>query len=57
MRPRGDMAPGSDLQILPFGLSGASLRAKTFAIDGTRIFIGSFNFDPRSAMLNCEMGF
>lgn len=21
------------------------------------MFIGSFNFDPRSAMLNCEMGF
>lgn len=38
------------------GSSGASLHAKTFAIDGERIFIGSFNFDPRSALLNCEMG-
>ncbi|WP_244918442.1 phospholipase D family protein [Phaeobacter gallaeciensis] len=38
-------------------LSGASLHAKTFAIDDARIFIGSFNFDPRSAALNCEMGF
>lgn len=38
-------------------LSGASLHAKTFAIDGKRVFIGSFNFDPRSATLNCEMGF
>ncbi|WP_120500813.1 phospholipase D family protein [Roseovarius sp. EL26] len=50
-------APEKDDKILPFGLSGASLHAKTFAVDDKRIFIGSFNFDPRSAMLNCEMGF
>ena len=48
---------GADEQIMPLGLSGASLHAKTFAVDGARIFIGSFNFDPRSATLNCEMGF
>ncbi|MNV70451.1 cardiolipin synthetase [compost metagenome] len=41
----------------PFGSSGASLHAKTFAIDGQRVFIGSFNFDPRSAHLNTELGF
>lgn len=40
----------------PFGSSGASLHAKTFAVDGARVFIGSFNFDPRSTMLNTEMG-
>lgn len=40
----------------PGGSSGASLHAKTFAVDGQRIFIGSFNFDPRSARLNTEMG-
>lgn len=39
-----------------FGSSGASLHAKTFAVDGKRIFVGSFNFDPRSARLNTEMG-
>ena len=39
------------------GSSAASLHAKTLAIDGKRIFVGSFNFDPRSALLNCEMGF
>tara|TARA_R110002124_G_scaffold51746_1_gene149369 strand:- start:2557 stop:4113 length:1557 start_codon:yes stop_codon:yes gene_type:complete len=39
------------------GSSGTSLHAKTFSIDKTRMFIGSFNFDPRSAYLNCEMGF
>ncbi|MDN5786636.1 phospholipase D family protein [Pseudorhodobacter sp.] len=39
-----------------FGSSGASLHAKTFAVDAERIFVGSFNFDPRSTMLNTEMG-
>jgi putative cardiolipin synthase len=38
------------------GSSGASLHAKTFSVDRNRIFIGSFNFDPRSARLNTEMG-
>ena len=39
-----------------FGSSGASLHTKAFVIDGERGFIGSFNLDPRSAMLNTEMG-
>ena len=34
----------------------AGLHAKTFAADRARIFIGSFNLDPRSARLNTEMG-
>lgn len=38
------------------GSSGASLHAKTFAMDGDRAFVGSFNFDPRSIELNTEMG-
>lgn len=38
------------------GSSGASLHAKTFAVDGQHLFVGSFNFDPRSAMLNTELG-
>ncbi|RZM19943.1 MAG: hypothetical protein EOP67_56155, partial [Sphingomonas sp.] len=37
--------------------SGSTLHAKAFAVDGRRIFIGSFNFDPRSMHLNTEMGF
>lgn len=57
LKLRGDMTPESDIQLKPLGLSGASLHAKTFAVDGSRVFIGSFNFDPRSALLNCEMGF
>ena len=36
--------------------SKAGLHAKTFAVDGRSIFVGSFNFDPRSAKLNTEMG-
>ena len=36
--------------------SSAGLHAKTFAVDRRRIFVGSFNFDPRSALLNTEMG-
>ncbi len=41
----------------PFGSSGSSLHAKTFAVDGERMFVGSFNFDPRSINLNTELGF
>ncbi|MHA7919066.1 phospholipase D-like domain-containing protein, partial [Alloalcanivorax xenomutans] len=41
----------------PFGSSGSSLHAKTFAVDQERVFVGSFNFDPRSANLNTELGF
>lgn len=40
-----------------FGIgSSSSLHAKTFAVDGARVFVGSFNFDQRSAFLNTEMG-
>ncbi len=39
------------------GNSGSSLHAKTFSIDGSKVFIGSLNFDPRSTLLNTEMGF
>ena len=38
------------------GSSSASLHSKTLAVDENRIFIGSFNFDPRSLLLNTEMG-
>ncbi len=39
-----------------FDLSKAALHAKGFAIDRKRVFIGSLNFDPRSRLLNTEMG-
>ncbi|WP_028223439.1 phospholipase D family protein [Paraburkholderia oxyphila] len=45
-----EQAPGM------FGSSGSSLHAKTFAVDAQRVFVGSLNFDPRSANLNTELG-
>ncbi len=38
------------------GSSRSSLHAKTFILDRESIFVGSFNFDPRSAHINTEMG-
>jgi putative cardiolipin synthase len=37
--------------------SGSIVHAKTFSVDRASVFIGSFNFDPRSARLNTELGF
>jgi cardiolipin synthase C len=34
----------------------AGLHAKTYAVDDRKIFVGSFNLDPRSSKLNTEMG-
>ena len=34
----------------------ATLHTKAFIVDQERVFIGSFNFDPRSANINTEMG-
>ena len=51
--PKGEKMEG----VGPFGSSGASLHAKTFSVDHDKVFIGSFNFDPRSAQLNTELGF
>ena len=53
----GTLAPASTTRHGPMGSSSASLHAKTFAVDRSRVFIGSFNFDPRSAQLNTELGF
>ncbi|WP_188857212.1 phospholipase D family protein [Marinobacterium nitratireducens] len=54
----GDGREGSaSRRALPFSSSDSSLHAKTFSIDGNRVFVGSFNFDPRSAKLNTELGF
>jgi putative cardiolipin synthase len=45
-------SPNSSL----FGSSGASLHTKAFAVDGEKLFVGSYNLDPRSTWLNCEQG-
>lgn len=57
-----ELKPHNDSREVPHdrgltGNSGSSLHAKTFSVDNQKVFIGSFNFDPRSAMLNTEMGF
>jgi putative cardiolipin synthase len=36
--------------------SGVSLHAKALVIDGHKVFVGSLNMDPRSKLLNTEMG-
>lgn len=38
------------------GQTTTSLHAKAFAVDADKVFIGSYNVDPRSANLNTEMG-
>ncbi len=51
------LAAGAPAEESRSGSGGASgLHAKTYAVDGKRIFVGSFNFDPRSARLNTELG-
>ncbi len=57
MAPPGSSGKDRQPRLNPLGSSGSSLHAKTFAIDGERAFVGSFNFDPRSALLNTELGF
>jgi len=39
-----------------FGSSGASLHTKAISTDGRKLFVGSYNVDPRSTWLNCEQG-
>lgn len=56
LKPTQDYVPGLRDRGLT-GNSGSSLHAKTFSIDNEKVFIGSLNFDPRSTMLNTEMGF
>jgi putative cardiolipin synthase len=53
IRPDADVA-GSEL-IASSGAK-ATLHTKSFLVDGKWLFIGSFNFDPRSANLNTESG-
>jgi len=45
-----------DRSLLDLGQSRSGLHGKAFAIDRRYLFIGSFNWDPRSARINTEMG-
>ena len=51
LKPAGE--PGNSSL---FGSSGASLHTKAFVVDGEKLFVGSYNLDPRSTWLNCEQG-
>jgi putative cardiolipin synthase len=53
VRPDADIS-GSELM----AASGAkaTLHTKAFIVDRDEVFIGSFNFDPRSADINTELG-
>jgi putative cardiolipin synthase len=48
----------TSLRVRPslFGSSNASLHTKAAVFDRQRLFVGSFNLDPRSVSLNCEQG-
>jgi len=48
--------PGSEVHASLLGSAGASLHTKALTVDGKRLFVGSFNLDPRSTWLNCEQG-
>lgn len=59
MKPESGRLPRTRSGVLA-GLprtSRTSLHAKTFTSDGRMLFVGSFNFDPRSMHLNTELGF
>ena len=54
-----EMRPDAEVQGTEFiDASGAraTLHTKAFIVDEERVFIGSFNFDPRSANINTELG-
>jgi putative cardiolipin synthase len=51
------LTPAAPVPRLRPGISSSSsLHGKTFAVDQQQLFIGSFNFDPRSINLNTELG-
>ena len=53
VRPDADVA-GSE--VVAASGAKATLHTKAFLVDDREVFIGSFNFDPRSANINTESG-
>lgn len=51
-----ELKPSGDETSSLFGSRGASLHTKAFVVDGRLVCVGSFNLDPRSTVLNTEMG-
>lgn len=52
LKPLSGKRPKASL----FGSSGASLHSKALVVDGSHVFVGSYNLDPRSNALNTEQG-
>lgn len=53
VRPDADV---SGSEFMAFSGATATLHTKAFLVDRKSVFIGSFNFDPRSININTEMG-
>ena len=53
VRPDADVA---GTEFIDASGATATLHTKAFIVDDKDVFIGSFNFDPRSANLNTELG-
>ncbi len=53
---RTAVAPGRKSKIGLGGSSRAGLHSKAYIFDRRRIFIGSYNLDPRSRRINTELG-
>ncbi len=54
-----ELRPDADREAqrgINWGESRSGLHAKTFTIDDRYLFVGSFNWDPRSVNINTEMG-
>ena len=53
VRPDAEIA---GTEFVNAGGAKATLHTKAFIVDDKEVFIGSFNFDPRSANINTELG-
>ena len=54
-----EVKPNASLEEVKRGGSGANLatlHTKAFLVDRSKFFLGSFNWDPRSARINTELG-
>jgi len=54
-----EVRPDADIlgtEIVAASGAKATMHTKAFLVDRSKVFIGSFNFDPRSANLNTESG-
>ena len=56
LQNKNNVEISKQLKVSLKGLSRSSLHAKMMALDDKQVFIGSFNFDPRSSNLNTEIG-